>query len=184
MRKIGSEKETEAKRKRNTLILSVFMLIILIGGTAGYAFITSSRSNNDPTTTNTGIRQLGNRWIVTIDGIDLSFANPPESVQDVPVDISVSKSTYRGASIYIVSDNNAVNIEIATTLGTYTSRVQRACYGPCEDDLPEKDCSENLIIWRDNPENRVYQDENCVFIEGDIRAVDAFLYNALGVQSQ
>jgi flagellar basal body-associated protein FliL len=49
MRKLGSEKNAEEKRKRNTLILSIFMLVVLVGGTAGYAFITNP-SSGDPQT--------------------------------------------------------------------------------------------------------------------------------------
>jgi hypothetical protein len=187
MRKIGSQKEAEEKRKRNTLILSVLMLLVLVGGTAGYAFISNpgSENSNTPLEDNDGssiARFVGNRWIVTVDGMDLSFANSPESVANISVDTTSTITNYKGLSLYVVSDNNAINAEIASVLGNYASRVQKACYGPCEEDLPEKDCSENLIIWRDNPQNRVYQEENCIFIEGDLRAVDAFLYKILGIQ--
>jgi hypothetical protein len=185
MRKLGSEKNAEEKRKRNTLILSIFMLVVLVGGTAGYAFITNP-SSGDPQNPGDGTgeslaRLVGNRWVVTLNGVDFSFANSPESVTDIPLDTTVSITTYQGRSLYLASDNNAINTEIATTLGNYASRVQGACYGPCEDDLPEKDCSENLIIWIDSPQNRVYQEDSCVFIEGDLRAVDAFLYDVLGI---
>ena len=180
MKKLGSEKNEEAKRKRNTLALSIFMLVVLVGGTAGYAFVTNPGS--DTNNQNSGeIRQVGNRWIVTVEGTDFSFANSPESVQNISVEITAATSLYAGKFLYLVSDNNAVNSEIATTLGTYASRVQKACYGPCDEDLPEKDCSENLIIWQDSSENKVHQEENCVFIEGDLRSVDAFLYSILGV---
>ncbi|MBU0907412.1 MAG: hypothetical protein KKD18_02520 [Nanoarchaeota archaeon] len=189
MRKIGSEKQIEQRRKRNTLILSVFMLFVLVGGTAGYAFITNQRTNDGPTNSenNEGSQLanlIGNRWVINVDGKDMSFTNPPEEVFDVPVTQTNTVLTYSGKPLYVVSTNNAVNAEVAAVLGNYASRVQRSCYGPCDDDLPEKDCSENLIIWRDAPENRVYQDENCIFIEGDLKAVDAFLYNLLGIKPQ
>jgi hypothetical protein len=184
MRKINSAGDIESRRKRNTLILSIFMLAILVGGTAGYAFITSSRGNDQANIDAGGARQIGNRWVVSVEGIDISFANSPESVQDIPVNTLATVENYRGSSIYIVSDSSAVNAEIATTLGTYASRVQKACYGPCEEDLPEKDCSENLIIWKDGQDNHVYQEDGCVFIEGDLRAVDAFLFKTLGIQLQ
>lgn len=188
MRKLGSEKELEQKKKRNTLILSIFMLLVLIGGTAGYAFITNPGSTIDPNAGSEDGSELarfaGNRWIVNVDGLDMSFANSPESVSDIPVDQTTSTFSYIDKPLYIVSENNAVNAELGTVLSNYVSRIQRACYGPCEDDLPEKDCSENMIIWEDSVENRVYQEENCIFIEGDLRAVDAFLYHMLGINAQ
>ena len=66
--------------------------------------------------------------------------------------------------------------EISLSLGRYTGRIQEACYGKCDKDLPEKDCTQNLIVWKDSAENKVYSQGKCVFIEGDLRAVDAFLY--------
>lgn len=189
MRKIGSQKDVEEKRKRNTLILSIFMLFILVGGTAGYAFISNPSPASDTNLEDNSVdsstaRLVGNRWVINSDGKEFSFANSPESVTDISVDTTATLLSYRGSPLYLVSDNAAVNSEIATTLGTYASKVQTACYGPCEEDLPEKDCSENLVIWRDNPENRVYQEENCIFIEGDLRAVDAFLYKVLKITPQ
>lgn len=188
MRKLGSEKGIEQKRKRNTLILSIFMLFILVGGTAGYAFITSPGSSN-PTANPSGSQDgsdladfIGGRWVVNADGLEFSLANSPESVSDIPVEQSMSTFSYIGKPLYIDSDNTAINSELATVLTNYASRIQTACYGPCDKDLPEKDCTDNLIIWRDNPQNRVYQEENCIFIEGDLRAVDAFLYNLIGLQ--
>lgn len=186
MRKLGSEKDVERRKKRNTLILSIFMLFILVGGTAGYAFITSPGSDKGLQTPDSQDGSeiadfVGNRWVVNADGLDLPFTNSPESVVDINVEISATTTSYIGRPLYLVSENTAVNSEIATVMTNYASRIQAACYGPCETDLPEKDCSENLIIWRDSPENRVYQEDNCVFIEGDLRAVDSFLYNVLGV---
>jgi len=88
---------------------------------------------------------------------------------------------YAGLPLYIDSDVDSVSSEVVLTLGRFASRVQGACYGECETDLPEKDCSENLIIIRDSLENRVYQEEKCVFIEGDVATADAFLFRVLGL---
>lgn len=180
MRKIVSEQEREKKRKRNNLFMSIFLLAILVLSTAGYALL----SNNDsPATTNsgTGIQLVGNRWIVPINGIDFAFTNSPADVKDIPVEITSSISSLQSSSLYISSSNTAVISEVVSNLGKYVPRIQNACYGPCEQDLPEKDCTQNLIVWKDSPENKVYQDQNCIFIEGDLRAVDAFLYKILGL---
>lgn len=179
MRKIGSEHDKEKKRKRNNLILSIFLLLILVGGTAGYAFITNPSST--PPAENPSGQQSGGRWTVPVDNQPLSFTHSPEEVHDVPVDLSLSRSSYLGNSLYLTSSNPSINSEIASTLGIYASRVQPACYGACDEDLPEKNCADYLIVWKDSTENKVYQQQNCVFIEGDMRAVDAFLYRVLGI---
>lgn len=180
MRKILSEKDKEKKKKRNALVLSIIMLLILVIGTAGYAFLYRSDTQKEETTAG-NIKFNGSRWIIPIGGADFYFINSPESVRNISAQISFSLKDYTEKSLYLVSDNSAVNSEIASTLGKYAGRVQAACYGPCDKDLPEKDCTENLIIWRDAPVNRVYQQENCIFIEGDMTAVDAFLFKILGV---
>jgi hypothetical protein len=66
-------------------------------------------------------------------------------------------------------------------LARYASRFQEACYGECEKDLPEKDCSEKLIVFRESEVKKVYEEGSCVIIEGDMVAVDAFLYRVLGI---
>ena len=69
---------------------------------------------------------------------------------------------------------------ITNNLGRYASRIQEACYGECERDFPEKDCSENLIVFKEMEERKIYQEEKCIFIEGDLLSVDAFLYKIMG----
>ncbi|MBU1988865.1 MAG: hypothetical protein KKD94_05290, partial [Nanoarchaeota archaeon] len=156
------------------------MLLVLVIGTVGYGFLSNPGGPNTNKGHNEGdVIYNGNRWVATLNGEDFYFINSPESIENISVDISFSLINYQGISLYLVSDSTAVNSEIATTFGRFASRIQEACYGPCDKDLPEKNCTENLIIWQDSPENRVYQKENCIFIEGDMRAVDAFLYRIL-----
>jgi hypothetical protein len=38
-----------------------------------------------------------------------------------------------------------------------------------------------MIVWQKGAENKVYQKDNCVFIEGDMKAADAFLYKIFGL---
>lgn len=183
MRKIGSERELEKRKKRNMTIISLFILAVLVVSTAGYAFISRPDDGSNTGTSNAEgtVRYTGSLWAVTINGVELLFTNSPEEVENVSVEGDYSLVKYSGASVYLVSGNTAVKNEIATTLGRYTAKMQEACYGECTEDLPEKDCSSNLIVWADSSQNRVYQQENCVFIEGDLRAVDAFLYKTFEV---
>src|SRR3989344_1756426 len=129
MRKIQSPEETAKKKKRNNMIIGLFMLAVLVLGTVGYRFS--------------------------------GFSDSTQSTEDS-------------------QENQEATNEIASTLGIYSQRIQLVCYGSCEQDLPEKDCSEEIIVFKDSQENKVYQEENCIFIEGDIKAVDAFLYKILG----
>jgi len=180
MRKIGSEREAERKKKRNTIIISIFVLAVLVLGTVGYGFISGpGLPDNDPSTnTEHGTAtDLGNRWLVSIHGQNLPFTNNPNSTREIETNIQKTIADYTNQPLYISSDNDAITSEIGLTLGRYTSRAQKACYGSCpNEDIPEKNCSSNLIIWEDSTTNKVYQEENCIFIEGDMKAVDAFLF--------
>jgi len=180
MRSLGTEKTLEEKRKQRGLWLSVIMLVILMVGTAGFAFLSGGGNDDED---NFGA-QDGERWIMDAGGISLSFKYSPESIAYVPVDIETLFEDYAGKPLYLVADEREVLTEIGSTLGQYTNRVQEACYGECEDDLPEKSCNETderIIIFEKNVDDKIYELENCVFIEGNISTVDAFLYRVFGV---
>jgi len=188
MRRIESENEKEKKKKRNMFIISAFMLITLIFGTVGYGFFagpgptTNTETENDlPEGT---VINVGNQWVLNSQGQNFFFSNSPDSVADIPVDITSNAYSFSSATLYIDSESQAVNTELASTLQSFTHRIQAACLGSCPDrNVPEKTCEDNIIVWEDAPENKVYQEENCIFIEGDLLAVDAFLYKLLEIES-
>jgi len=65
-------------------------------------------------------------------------------------------------------------------LNAYASRVQEACYGKCDKNLPEKSCNDSLIVFRQNDSEKISQSDNCIFIEGNLRDADAFIYKLFG----
>ena len=185
MRKIGSEKETERKKKRNVLISSIFLLLVLIFGTIGYGFIVGpGNSNTDDTNTipEGEVVPYGDQWATRLGAQIFKLSNSPDSLSEIPVDINSTLFSYSTSTLYIDSSNQAITSQISSLFASYAPRIQRACYLSCPDEnIPEKTCSDNLIIWRDLLENKVYQEENCIFIEGDLRAVEAFIYKMLGL---
>jgi hypothetical protein len=184
MRKIGTEAELEKKRKRGVLVISIFILVILVLGTVGYAFIYSpspTSENNNPSQSANTITNLGTQWAVNFEGQTFLLSNPPEKVNEIPIEGIISLDNYVGKNIYISSNNNALTAEVAPVLARYASRTQLACYGACEDDLPEKDCTENLIVIKEGEEQKIYQDQSCTFIEGGLESIDAFIYHLLGM---
>ncbi len=185
MRKIESGEEIERKRQKRAKYLTFFLLFILVASTAGYAFTSSSESSDNGESGETGIegaQNIGGKWIVNLGNQVLTFSSSPESVKNIPIQIDVYFDYYANKPLYIQSNSSLVTQEIASSLGRYALRVQNACYGECNNsEFPEKICSDNLIIYDIKNENRIYQQENCIFIEGDIRAVDAFLYRIFNI---
>ncbi len=185
MRKLETDFEREKRGKRNRLILGIMLVILMLGSTAGYAFSLIGGDDTGNQVKSPGEPYYdGSSWIVEKNGNVFSFQYGPDEVKDVVIDVNLVLSDYAGKPVYIVGENNEIAGEISRFMQYYASRIQKACYGPCDvPDLPEKTCSDNLIIWNDSDANSVRQEEKCIFIEGDVRAADAFLYRLLGIYS-
>jgi hypothetical protein len=183
IRKILTAEQIEQRNKKRTRILTILMLVLLLGSTAGYSFF--SGSDNTGSTNNNGeIQQVGNQWVWTSNGQQFAFSSSPDSAKEVNISSLVYDfNSYYQKTLYIASNDSLASYEIASTLGRYASRVQGACYGPCLLDLPQKNCTTDLMIIYNGSvaDNSVYQKDNCVFINGNITAVDAFLYNVVGL---
>lgn len=182
MRRIETHAEIESRKKRRTRIFTFLILGILVLSSAGYAFFSNPDSGDSSASGKNGnVVESGGRWYMKFGEQTQSFTSSPEAVKNASVIMSSSLSSFAGKILYISSDNQGIYSEIAYNLNPYVERIQAACYQNCTEDLPEKDCTENLIVFRQGNENKVYQSQNCVFIEGDMRAVDAFLYKIFGV---
>ena len=182
MRKIETQEEIEQRKKRNVSIMSFSLLMILVISTLGYSFMSSDRfngaGNSNDKIDNYGEQKISpdGRWIVNYNGKEILLISSSESIQDIIADTNFRIEDYYGKVVYIDSENAGIYSEIASSLASQGSNVKEACYEKCERDLPEKDCSDNIIVWRESEKNRVYQNESCVFIEGNMKAADAFLY--------
>jgi hypothetical protein len=183
MRKIKSREEIEKSQKRAKVIAGGVLIFLMVFSTAGFAFFNREDSSfsEDEQGGNSNYYFNGQYFVYRINGQEFYFTNNLELTQIIPVDINIAVGNYAGSNIYLAFDNDIIANEISQNLGRYAERIQMACYGSCEKDLPEKECDENLIIWKESEAGRVYQEENCIFIEGDLIAVDAFLYNVLGI---
>ncbi len=186
IRKIENKEDAEKRTKRNTLILSILMIGILVLSTAGYF---SLRDESSSTTGNQKVQNVGDAWVLTEGEQTMRLSSSPESAQNVSVILFKSVNDYASKAVYVVSDNDAQFYEIASTLGRYTERMQPACYGKCNKNLPEKSCNDTMIVIRSLNESaieagdtgRVYEESGCVFIEGKMDAIDAFIYKLFGV---
>lgn len=180
IRKIEKAEDIERKRKRNTLLLSIVMIAILLFSTAGYFTL---RDEDAETSSSQGVENIGDAWILRYGDQAMKMSSSPESAQNVSLLLFKSVEDYYGQTVYVASDSDAGFYEVASTLGRYTGRMQEACYGECEKNLPEKSCNETMIVINMNitEKGRVYEGDNCVFIEGDLSAVDAFLYKVFGI---
>ena len=179
------ELEIENKKKMKVKVLGLFLLFILAVSSIGYAFISSdNKSNQANNELKEGqIIEQNGRWVAKLGEQIVSFSNSPEDAANISDTSTTGISDYYQKNLYYVDSQNALYYELSQNIGLYAGGMRQACYGPCSDNLPEKNCSSNMIIWnRNSTINRVYQQDKCVFIEGDRRAVSAFLYKVFGLK--
>jgi hypothetical protein len=183
MRRLENEKEREEKRSKNVAILSFILLGIMVISSAGFAFISSREG---PNAEQEEQEYTGEGFIKEINGKKLYFQFKPEEVQNISVSPFVKKAeSYFNKPLYISAKSDVISREIASTLGLFISRIQRVCYGECTENLPERNCTEEsdekIIVWIDSEKEEVYETNGCVFIEGNLRSADAFLYRIFGI---
>jgi len=189
MRQIGSEEIRNRKKKRNTIFVGSILIFLMVFSIVGFAFIghgfgggsVGNSGENSSGTTQGGDFYNGQYWVVNRGGQQFYFTNSFEETSDVPVDTNLTLQKIAGNVLFIDSKDTTILNELSLNLGRYAQRLQPACYGHCKEDIPEKLCDEQMIVWVESENNKVYQEDKCVFIEGDTLAVDAFLYKILGV---
>lgn len=187
MRKILTGEEIAAReKKRNrvlTVIMLLIMLLILVVSSAGYAFLSIVPEPGQAIAAGGKVQAYGSQWAVIWAGNQHVFSSSPEmAFNNTTLDFIPDINKYAGKPLYIDAESDVVANEIASNLGIYSERPNRACYLSCEDsDLPEKNCTYNLIIYKPGDENKITQEDGCIFINGDIKAVDAFLYREIGI---
>ena len=184
MRQIKTREEIERREKRNKKIIGFFFIFIMILSTAGYAFFSYGGGNqNNNNLDNSSQNHNGRYWVQSVGGQEFYFTNDLDAIRNVSVSISNGLGDYVGSDIFVDSDNELAFNEVGINLARNAGRFQKACYGNCDEDLPEKNCDSNLIIFKESQEEKVYQEQKCIFIEGrsDLKSVDAFLYKIVGL---
>lgn len=182
MRRILSRDELARKEKRRNRTISLILLGIMVFGTAGFAFVYNSENDNSGKNVQGKVQNLGNSWVADYGDQTLVFSSSPESLNSTKAGFISDVNQYYSKPLYIDSESETIYYEIYSTLGRYAERSQHVCYGDCENSTwAEKNCTDNVIVFRPGDENKITQSQNCIFINGDIRAVDAFLYRIFGL---
>ena len=187
MQKIQTVATLVAAEQRRRRIGGIVIIALLLLSTLGFALSgvdlggNSGNNNqgNDPV-------YNGQYWIYNFGGQQYSFTNPANELDFTAAEgMTKNLADFSGRQIYIDSDNTAALQEILLNLGKHTPRISEACYGECDRDLPEKNCeSDSLIVVRTSESQMIREEQKCVFVEGDLKTVDIFLYKMLGLDYQ
>lgn len=179
MKKIRTQSDIEKSEKRKKLAVGFVLIFLMLFSTAGFALNGISNRGNSEQRNSGEPYNNGQYWVYQKNGQEFYFTYHLSEVRAVNFDFEKTLDNFEYSNLYVDSENPQMTQELSFNLGRFVDRFQEACYGECERDLPEKDCRENLIVLRNNELNEISQNENCIFIDGDLKTVDAFLYEIL-----
>lgn len=185
MKKIESQEDINKKIKRNQRIISLIMILLLGGSTLGYALMSQNESDSQ-----TSLRvvyqgyefnKLNGLW--NLEDSELFFQYLPNETFDYQISKNLSLPTFDNFPLYLVNYSSGGEILI-TNLKDRISRYQEACLNECSEDLPIKSCNDsNILIFLPEEENKLWSQQNCVYIGGDIsKGVDTLTYYLIGLR--
>ena len=191
MRKIQVRELIEQKRKQNNMILGAILIGIMILSTVGYSFYHEEKDNS-----NTGANTISyngfefvksqDYWLLQINDKTFYFQNLPNETQEIDIGMNKDIADFVNKPLYLSSQGAGAQ-EILLNLQGYVLRSQLACVEDekCENNFPEKNCSNNFIIFQNKEFNKIVEEENCIYIiyktEDEVKMGDAFVYRVLGV---
>lgn len=181
IRSLGDIARKEQRRKR---ISGIFIISLLLLSTLGFAFSMVNFGGQNVQEQVQGFSNNGQYWIYTAGNQQYLFTHHLEEVNASSYNVSKTIADFSGRQIYIDSQLTGGLQEVYSSLGPYLGRVNEACYGPCNRDLPERDCSsEPFIVIRESNISSITENQSCIFINGNMKTLDAFLYKVLGISS-
>lgn len=189
MRKIISREEDGKKRKRNQILLGGALVLIMVMSVLGYSWNRDEDKTEKMNYFGFTFTKVEGGWELSMNKNNFLFRYNPKEVPEMDSSLNLLNS-YKNKPLYIYSESAEASADIYKNLGylnRIVERVQEACLEEeCEEGLPLKTCSENFIIIKEGDENKMEQQDNCVFIEGkkeDLAKLgDSFLFKILGVQ--
>lgn len=192
IKKLETKEKKVKKEKRNQLILAGILVAVMLTSIFGIVF-SYNAGNTIPTReiifNGNVFTDQGGYYAINVSNSILYFSNNPNNLASLGEDINLSKkiSNYFEQPVYIVSNDYPSYNEIVQDFTPYVLRVQGACIEGenCSDStLPIKTCADNVIVVKEAEKNRIYENQNCVYIEGKsedlLRLTDDFLLRVFG----
>jgi len=182
MRKITSKQDEEKKARRNRIILSLFLVFIMFFSVIEYSFLSNPSTQNTNNQTNSAtyngfkFTPQNGYWILNKDGTNFIFRYNPNQIS--AINLNASKlDAYQNKILYIKTGNLEAESEIRTNLAVFTSGVIIT---------DNENCKDNTIIIESKNESKIYQKENCVYIQGNgselVKLADEFLFKILNIR--
>jgi len=195
MRKIISREEKDKKTRRNQLILGAILILIMLFGYGAISLNSKDDTNEESRIGYNGIEFVKDNsgyWNFEVQGEQFITLNNPEEISNISFLSHLNLNYYSNKPLYFVGDIGEGSSEISRNLAErFVLRIQQACLNEeeCLGNFPIKNCSsDNIIIFKeiaDNETEKMYWEENCVFINSQYanqtKYADKFLFSLLGI---
>ncbi|MFA5992172.1 MAG: hypothetical protein WC796_00520 [Candidatus Pacearchaeota archaeon] len=197
IRQIKTREEVAAKSKRNQIIVGVILVVVMILSTVGFSFLSKNETNGGSSGSTSevdykNVKFLKNSqglWVSNIDGQEITTYFNPLETENLSITFSTSLGDFYNKPLFFASQANEGNYEILKNLYPFIERSQNVCLAGenCSSpDLVVKNCSSNLIVFRETNNTNIYKSNNCIFIETPYaeqkRAADGVIFKIFGVQ--
>jgi len=187
MKKIETNQDREKKERKNKIILGVILGLVMLFGTAGYSFLSMERTSSSEKVKYNGLEfvKQGEYWQTSIQNYNFYFSYLPNETSEI--NIKKTLQDYANKPLYF-ANNGEAGQEILRNLQYFVLRVQEACLlsENCSENLPVKNCSDNIIIIKEKESlaSPVLEEDNCIYIisNNTINSADSFLYKILGIK--
>ena len=193
MEKIITKEKKTRKERRNKIILGIFLVSIMVLGTAGYAFFSGSGEEIEKEEY-AGIEFVlkeNGLWNFEIQNFQFATTFTPKDTENISTFIFKTANDYYKKPLFFVGQGIARQ-ELERNLVNFVSWSQDACLEnyeseECMEDAPTKTCEDNIIIIKEAEKIEINEEENCVFILSPVdeqtRVADALLFKVLGLKS-
>jgi len=191
MRRILSKEEEAKRARRNQFIIGGVMILIMFASILGYSLSREETTNTEKVIYNEfEFTKQSGFWNLNKENYQFSFKYNPKETEKINPALNLLGS-YANKPLYIYSENMEATTEIYRNLfyqNRIVERVQDACINGsrCDNNYPIKNCESNFIIIKESNNTEIKQQQNCVFISGNMGNLtelsDSFLFKLIGVQ--
>jgi hypothetical protein len=193
-KKLETKEQIEKKKKRNNYLLASILILVTFGSVFGVVvnFISSSNKTSNEKITYGGLefQNAGSYYTLTLGDKVFYFSSSPNDFSKVDYTMNITKNlaSLLGKPLYLESENYNIEQELYQNLQNYTLRIQPACTDAktCFDNTyPIKDCTNNFIVVKQAENNKVYENDSCIYIEGKqedlMKLTDITLLKLMGI---
>jgi len=189
MKRLKAKGSEVKKQKKNQIIISVILIIVMFGSVFGVIVNSFGRKEDNSKVDYNGFEFIkkSNFWLLELGDFDFIFKYNPNEIQEIETEVKYLNNYYN-KPLYLSSEHAEATYEIVSNLNQISLRTQNACLNEndCEGDLPTITCEDNFIIIEEKNQTNIIQDNNCVFIQGPQENLtmvsDEFLFHILGIR--